>query len=45
MSAESGAREEGLWPRSRRSKTLLEVTFVLGMLHLIDHVLRANHSG
>ena len=30
---------------SRRSKVLLEITFVLGVLHLADHVLRADHSG
>ena len=30
---------------SRRSKVLLEITFVLGVLHLVDHVLRADHSG
>ena len=30
---------------SRRSKILLEITFVLGVLHLVDHVLRADHSG
>ena len=30
---------------SRRSRVLLEITFVLGVLHLVDHVLRADHSG
>jgi hypothetical protein len=34
-----------LWAPSRRSKVLLEITFVLGVLHLIDHVLRVDHSG
>ena len=35
----------GLRAPSRRSKVLLEITFVLGVLHLVDHVLRADHSG
>lgn len=30
---------------SRRSRVLLEITFVLGVLHLVDHVLRVDHSG
>lgn len=30
---------------SRRSKVLLEITFVLGVMHLVDHVLRVDHSG
>ncbi len=35
----------GLRAPSRRSRVLLEITLVLGVLHLVDHVLRANHSG
>src|SRR4051812_16551264 len=34
-----------LWAPSRRSKVLLEITLVLGVLHLIDHVLRVDNSG
>lgn len=30
---------------SLRSRVLLQITFVLGVLHLVDHVLRADHSG
>lgn len=30
---------------SRRSKVLLSLAAVLGVLHLLDHVLRADHSG
>lgn len=46
MNAESQA-SPGMRLRapSRRSKVLLEITFVLGVLHLVDHVLRADHSG
>jgi len=29
---------------SQRSRVLLEITFVLGVLHLVDHVLRADHK-
>ena len=35
----------GLCAPSRRSRVLLEITLVLGVLHLVDHVLRADHSG
>jgi hypothetical protein len=34
-----------LWAPSRRSKVFLEITLVLGVLHLVDHVLRVDHSG
>jgi hypothetical protein len=29
---------------SQHSRVLLEITFVLGVLHLVDHVLRADHK-
>jgi hypothetical protein len=29
---------------SRRSRVLLEINFILGVLHLVDHVLRADHK-
>ena len=45
MSATLEARRDGLRSPSRRSKVLLLVTAVLGVLHLVDHVLRADHSG
>ena len=35
----------GLRAPSRLSRVLLKVTFILGVLHLVDHVLRADHSG
>lgn len=38
-------RDARLRAPSRGSKVLLEITFVLGVLHLVDHVLRADHSG
>jgi hypothetical protein len=28
---------------SQRSRVLLEITLVLGVLHLVDHLLRADH--
>src|SRR4051812_38986021 len=34
-----------LWAPSRRSKVLLEITLVLGVLPLIDPVLRVDNSG
>ncbi len=46
MNAESQASTgRSLRAPSRLSKVLLEITFVLGVLHLVDHVLRADHSG
>lgn len=46
MNAESQTSTgRGLHAPSRLSKVLLEITFVLGVLHLVDHVLRADHSG
>ena len=45
MSTTAEARRDGLRPPSRRSKVLLEITLILGAIHLIDHVLRADHSG
>ena len=46
MNAESRASTgRDLRAPSRLSKVLLEITFVLGVLHLVDHVLRADHSG
>jgi hypothetical protein len=45
MSATLEARRDGLRSPSPRSKILLLVTAVLGVLHLVDHVLRADHSG
>jgi hypothetical protein len=29
---------------SRRSRVLLEITLVLGVLHLVDHLLHADHK-
>jgi hypothetical protein len=45
MSATSEAWRDGLRPPSRRSKVLLLAAAGLGVLHLVDHVLRADHSG
>jgi len=44
MSATSEAWRDGLRPPSRRSKVLLLAAVGLGVLHLVDHVLRADHS-
>jgi hypothetical protein len=45
MSATLEAHRDGVRSPSRRSKILLLATAVLGVLHLVDHVLRADHSG
>lgn len=45
MSATSEAWRDGLRPPSRRSKVLLLAAAGLGVIHLVDHVLRADHSG
>jgi hypothetical protein len=45
MSATSEAWRDGLRPPSRRSKVLLLAAVGLGVIHLVDHVLRADHSG
>lgn len=45
MSATSEAWRYGLRPPSRRSKVLLLAAVGLGVIHLVDHVLRADHSG
>jgi hypothetical protein len=36
-----GVRFRGL---SRPGRVLLEINFILGVLHLVDHVLRADHK-
>jgi hypothetical protein len=45
MSATVEARRDGVRSPSRRSQILLLATAVLGVLHLVDHVLPADHSG
>lgn len=45
MSVTLEARRDGLRSPSRLSKVLLLAAAVLGVLHLVDHVLRADHSG
>jgi hypothetical protein len=45
MSATLKVRRDGLRSPSRLSKVLLLVAAGLGVLHLVDHVLRADHSG
>jgi hypothetical protein len=46
MNAESQVSSGvGLRAPSRHSRGLLQVVLVLGVLHLADHVLRADHSG
>jgi hypothetical protein len=45
MNAESQASPGvGFRAPSQRSRVLLEITFVLGMLHLVDHMLHADHK-
>src|SRR5215207_2462616 len=45
MSATLEARRDGLRSPSRLSKVLLLAAASLGAIHLVDHVLRADHSG